>query len=250
MPADWSSGFRTRCRPVGVSPWCGSREGRVGPSNQGCSPRSQPVDRRTQMTKVMIGVDPHKGSHTATMLDRAERELKRITVRSGRRQVEQLLEWADGAGPRTWAVESAGGMGYLLSQQLVAAGETVFARERRWTLISADFRFGHGPILLTLDTASDDATHRRLRRQPRSRAGTLAGVDPGRPCGASRRARTGGPVGLDPDESGQGGCQISTRHTIPDHIGLDENSWLCLAINRSTSDGPDRGVFDGNDLAA
>ena len=24
---------------------------------------------------VMIGVDPHKGSHTATMLDRDEREL-------------------------------------------------------------------------------------------------------------------------------------------------------------------------------
>ena len=37
----------------------------------------------------------------------------------------ELLEWADGVTPRTWAVESAGGMGYLLSQQLVAAGETV-----------------------------------------------------------------------------------------------------------------------------
>jgi transposase len=74
---------------------------------------------------VMIGVDPHKGSHTATMLDRTEQELRRITVRAGRRQVEQLLEWADGVKPRTWAVESAGGMGYLLSQQLVAAGEMV-----------------------------------------------------------------------------------------------------------------------------
>ena len=74
---------------------------------------------------VMIGVDPHKGSHTATMLDRVEHELRRITVRSGGRQLEQLLEWADGVEPRTWAVECAGGMGYLLSQQLVAAGETV-----------------------------------------------------------------------------------------------------------------------------
>jgi transposase len=74
---------------------------------------------------VMIGVDPHKGSHTATMIDRGERELRRITVRSGRRQVVELLEWADGVSPRTWAVECAGGMGYLLAQQLVAAGETV-----------------------------------------------------------------------------------------------------------------------------
>ena len=74
---------------------------------------------------VMIGVDPHKGSHTATMLDRDERELRRIRVRAGSRQVAELLEWADGVRPRTWAVESAAGMGYLLSQQLVAAGETV-----------------------------------------------------------------------------------------------------------------------------
>src|SRR5262245_41567225 len=74
---------------------------------------------------VMIGVDPHKGSHTATMLDRAESELARITVRAGSHQLEQLLAWADGVTPRTWAVEAAGGMGYLLSQQLVAAGETV-----------------------------------------------------------------------------------------------------------------------------
>jgi transposase len=75
--------------------------------------------------KVMIGVDPHKGSHTATMLDRHEHEVRRITVRSGERQVAALLAWADGVKPRTWAVESAGGMGYLLAEQLVAAGETV-----------------------------------------------------------------------------------------------------------------------------
>jgi transposase len=75
--------------------------------------------------EVMIGVDPHKGSHTATMLDRAERELTRIRVRAGRGQVDELLAWANGHAPRTWAVECAGGMGYLLSQQLVAAGETV-----------------------------------------------------------------------------------------------------------------------------
>lgn len=74
---------------------------------------------------VMIGIDPHKGSHTATMLDRAEREVKRIKVRARAGQVGELLAWADGAKPRTSAVESAQGMGYLLAQQLVAAGETV-----------------------------------------------------------------------------------------------------------------------------
>ncbi len=74
---------------------------------------------------VMIGVDPHKGSHTATMLDRDVRELRRIKVRAGNGHVGELLAWADGDRPRMWAVESAAGMGHLLAQQLVAAGETV-----------------------------------------------------------------------------------------------------------------------------
>ena len=94
--------------------------------------------------EVMIGVDPHKGSHTATMLDRTERELPRIKVRAGRDQLAELLEWADGVSPRTWAVESAGGMGYLLAQQLVAAGETVL--DVPATLASRVRVLGSGPV--------------------------------------------------------------------------------------------------------
>jgi transposase len=74
---------------------------------------------------VMIGVDPHKGSHTAVAIDRDELELAKVKVRSSRRQVDQLRQWAEPLGERTWAIESAGGLGYLLSQQLLAAGETV-----------------------------------------------------------------------------------------------------------------------------
>ena len=48
-----------------------------------------------------------------------------MTVRSTRRQVRQVLEWAEPFEKRTWAIESAGGLGYLLAQQLVAAGEDV-----------------------------------------------------------------------------------------------------------------------------
>jgi transposase len=40
-------------------------------------------------------------------------------------RVPQLLRWAEPFGERTWAIESAGGLGYWLAQQLVAAGETV-----------------------------------------------------------------------------------------------------------------------------
>jgi transposase len=75
--------------------------------------------------KVMIGIDPHKASHTAVALGEDEAELGSLRVRSSPRQSSELLAWAATFDTRTWAVESAGGLGYLLSQQLVAAGEQV-----------------------------------------------------------------------------------------------------------------------------
>jgi transposase len=74
---------------------------------------------------VMIGVDPHKGSHTAVALDTSEQFLGELRVRSAAGQVERLLAWAAPFETRTWAIEGAGGLGYLLAQQLVAAGERV-----------------------------------------------------------------------------------------------------------------------------
>jgi transposase len=73
----------------------------------------------------MIGVDPHKGSHTAVAIGRDETRLARVKVRATRRQVDQLLEWAARFDEHTWAIESAGGLGYLLAQQLLNAGEQV-----------------------------------------------------------------------------------------------------------------------------
>jgi hypothetical protein len=43
---------------------------------------------------VMIGVDPHKGSHTAVAIDRDEVELAAIQVRASSGQVAELLGWA------------------------------------------------------------------------------------------------------------------------------------------------------------
>ena len=76
---------------------------------------------------VMIGIDPHKRSHTAVAIDGRERVLDERLVHATGAQVPELLEWAkrlDG-GERVWAIESAGGLGYLLAQQLLAAGEQV-----------------------------------------------------------------------------------------------------------------------------
>jgi transposase len=48
-----------------------------------------------------------------------------VRVRSGPKQLERLLRWAEPFPERTWAIENATGLGYLLAQQLVAAGEQV-----------------------------------------------------------------------------------------------------------------------------
>ncbi len=74
---------------------------------------------------VIIGIDPHKASHTAVAIGGDEQKLAEIKVRATCEQLVKLLAWAAPLGERTWAVESAGGLGYLLSQQLVGAGEQV-----------------------------------------------------------------------------------------------------------------------------
>ena len=77
------------------------------------------------MTAVMIGVDPHKGSHTAVVIGPAEVPFGELTVRASSRQAVRLLDWAAQWPERTWAVEGAGGLGHMLAQQLLAAGEQV-----------------------------------------------------------------------------------------------------------------------------
>jgi transposase len=77
------------------------------------------------MTAVMIGIDPHKASHTAVAIGTAEEPLGQVRVRASAAQAERLVAWAAGWPERTWAAGGAGGLGHLLAQQLVAAGERV-----------------------------------------------------------------------------------------------------------------------------
>jgi transposase len=74
---------------------------------------------------VIIGIDPHKATHTAVAIDRDEHPLARLQVPADRSQTQRLLAWAAPFEERTWAVESADGLGKLLAQQLLAAGEHV-----------------------------------------------------------------------------------------------------------------------------
>src|SRR5438105_4090659 len=104
-------------------PCCGVARNRNGTSHQECSPRRPTSDRR--IVVFIIGIDPHKGSHTAVAIDGDERLVGELLVCADRRQRERLLGWAAEFQPRLWAVEGASGVGALLSQQLVGAGEAV-----------------------------------------------------------------------------------------------------------------------------
>jgi transposase len=75
---------------------------------------------------TMIGIDPHKATHTAVAIDDDENVIDEFTIEASNDQAERLTGWADQFTKCEWAVESANGLGYLLARQLVAAGETVF----------------------------------------------------------------------------------------------------------------------------
>jgi transposase len=74
---------------------------------------------------VMIGIDPAKGSHAVAAVNGGEVAVAEFEVRATRRQISELLAWAERFPQRQWAIESANGHGYLLAQQLVATGEHV-----------------------------------------------------------------------------------------------------------------------------
>jgi transposase len=73
----------------------------------------------------VIGVDPHKGSHTAVAIGSDESVIASVRIAASRRQVDRLLVFAAPWPERVWAVEGAQGVGRMLAQQLVARGERV-----------------------------------------------------------------------------------------------------------------------------
>jgi transposase len=74
---------------------------------------------------ITIGIDPHKASHTAVALDANGETLGELRVLADASMLARLQAWATAWPERVWAIEGAGGLGRLLAQQLVAAGEIV-----------------------------------------------------------------------------------------------------------------------------
>ncbi len=62
--------------------------------------------------KVLMGVDPHKGSVAIAVVDEAMGELvERANFPQNRAGLRALERWAKRFPERRWAVENAGGLG-------------------------------------------------------------------------------------------------------------------------------------------
>lgn len=76
---------------------------------------------------MIIGVDPHKSSHTATAVDPATNmPVASIRIEASLASYRQLLRWAAPFTDRRWAIENARGLGRHLAQWLVARDEVVW----------------------------------------------------------------------------------------------------------------------------
>jgi transposase len=76
--------------------------------------------------KVLIGVDPHKGSVAVAAIDEAEgRLLERASFPQSHAGLRALERWAARFPERRWAMENAGGLGRHLAGRLASAGESV-----------------------------------------------------------------------------------------------------------------------------
>ena len=75
---------------------------------------------------VIIGIDPHERTHTASALQPGTNAvIATLKVDASLAGYRQLMRWAAGFGQRRWAVENARGLGRHLAPWLVARGEKV-----------------------------------------------------------------------------------------------------------------------------
>jgi transposase len=93
---------------------------------------------------VTIGVDPHKASHTAAVLDERGRLLGQQRIPATLEGYQLLRQWAGRWPQRCWAVEGAHGIGRALAQRLVGDGEQVLDVPAKLAARVRVLSVGHG----------------------------------------------------------------------------------------------------------
>ncbi|MDT2009905.1 IS110 family transposase [Rhodococcus opacus] len=75
---------------------------------------------------IVIGIDPHKSTHTATAVDPVTNtDLGSLRIDATLTGYKTLIAWAKAWPTREWAVENAEGLGHHLAQWLLVLGEIV-----------------------------------------------------------------------------------------------------------------------------
>jgi len=93
---------------------------------------------------VTIGIDPHKGSHTAAALDGRRRVVGQIRVVATTAGYRALRRWAADWPDRRWAVENVGGLGRPVAQWLLGDGEAVIDVPPKLSARIRALSTGHG----------------------------------------------------------------------------------------------------------
>jgi transposase len=105
-----------------VVPWWGFLEVGLSVATQ----LSTRQNGRTLTAMMIIGVDPHKSTHTATAVDpQTNRTVASVRIEASLADYRRLLRWAGQFDRRRWAIENAEGLGRHLSSWLLARGEDV-----------------------------------------------------------------------------------------------------------------------------
>jgi transposase len=94
--------------------------------------------------RVLIGVDPHKHSHTAALLDQHGELLAQQRFPASPQGHRALRGFAKRWPQRRWAIEGAAGVGRVLAQQLVADGEQVIDVPAKLAARVRELSTGHG----------------------------------------------------------------------------------------------------------
>src|SRR6185295_10603413 len=88
--------------------------------------RSDPACSRGGTSVIVLGVDPHKDTHTVVAVDAVGQALGELTVRARTPGHEHAVTWARELGSeRLWAVEDCRHVSGRLERDLIAAGEAV-----------------------------------------------------------------------------------------------------------------------------
>ncbi|MFC4019211.1 IS110 family transposase [Micromonospora sp. GCM10011542] len=121
----------------------------------------------TELVEVVIGVDTHKDTHTAALLDtRTGGVLARATVSTDPDGYAELVALAEQhSGLRAWALEGSGGYGAGLARHLADAGELVVELDRP---LRPTRRAGAKSDPIDAERAARDALARTRLAQPKT----------------------------------------------------------------------------------